>query len=413
MVLNSTMGVLGSMTMNTKTINALIEDINALRSPDGYLNAGIPNYNHLFGRDACVSALQLLDFDQEIARSTLETLARFQAKRRGIMNEAYPGKILHEHFPEGSSKILSLSLTTPNNLRRLFMLLLWRFPYYGAVDSGAWFIILLHRYFKKTGDEDFLRAMWPAALEVMSWLEARATNRPSGLVAYRRTYIFGLRNQSWKDTLTSTLKPPTAMVEVQGYYYEAYNCLSELSRSIFKNDHDAERFALKAEGIKESLSKLLWQKDTGYFALAVNDQGLLDTSVTSNPGHLLLTGILSDQQAESVVSRLMQNDMLTPFGIRTLSVGDESFSTASYQEGAVWPFDNWVFYQGLLKRGFIKEAAIIKEGIIAAYDHFGSIPELYTVSRDNKLSKDPESCIVQAWSAGALINMMTGVRPIL
>ncbi len=393
--------------------NSLIADIDALRSSDGYLNAGIPNYNHLFGRDACVSALQLLDFDQEIAHHTLIAMARYQAKRHGLMNEAYPGKMLHEHYPGGARQILSSSHGGINTLRRLYILLLWRFPYYGTVDTGAWFIILLHRYFKKTGDEELLRKMWPAALGVVTWLEARATNRPSGLVAYRRRYMFGLLNQSWKDTITSTLKPPTAMVEVQGYYYEAYNCLSELSVEVFDNHHDGERYVRKAEELKDSLNQYLWQEEAGYFSLAVNDTGEHDTSVTSNPGHLLFTGILSDKQVESVVSRLMADDMLTPYGIRTLSSVEKIFDVASYQEGAVWPFDNWVFYQGLLKNGYISEANIIKDGLLAAHRQFGNIPELYSVSKDNTLSRDPGSCVTQAWSSGALINMLTSQKSIL
>lgn len=401
------------MTTNTNINDDLIADIDALRSPEGYLNAGIPNYNHLFGRDACVSALQLLDFDHEIAHHTLTAMAKYQAKKRARMNEAYPGKVPHEHFPGGTKEVLLSSFTAKDRLRRLYILLLWRFPYYGTVDAGAWFIILLHRYFKKTGDEKFLREMWPAALGVISWLEARATNPTTGLIAYQRTYVFGLRNQSWKDTLSSSLKPPTAIVEVQGYYYEAYNCLAELSLRMFHNTYDCDRFALKAKVLKETLNRYLWREDDGYFSLAVNKSGEYDTSVTSNPGHLLFTGILSDEQARSVVNRLMREDMLTPYGIRTLSTTEEVFDPNSYQEGSVWPFDNWVFYQGLLKLGFAAEADTIKKGLFAVYDELGCIPELYSVSRDDKLSRYSESCIIQAWSAGALINMTTSQESIL
>jgi glycogen debranching enzyme len=401
------------MTKATETKNALIEDIDALRSPDGYLNAGIPNYDHLFGRDACVSALQLLDFDPTIAHSTLKTMARYQAKRRRRMSESYPGKMLHEHFPSSAKQIFSSAQGISDKLRKLYILLMWRFPYYGSVDVGAWFIILLHRYFKKTGDQALVREMWPAALGVVSWLEKRAANRPSGLIAYRRTYLFGLLNQSWKDTINSKLKPPTAMVEVQGYYYEAYNCLSELAMQVFHDSHKGELFARKAEKIKDSLNQFLWRDDMEYFSLAVNDRGQRDATITSNPGHLLFTGILSDKQAESIVSRLMADDMLTPYGVRTLSSADKSFEATSYQEGSVWPFDNWVLYQGLLKLGYISEATIIKDGLFAAYDELGIIPELYSVSGDNKLAVYPEACTIQAWSSGGLINMMTRKEPIL
>lgn len=401
------------MKFTSETEESLIDDINTLRAPGGYLNAGIPNYDHLFGRDACVSALQLLDYDQEIARSTLKTMAKYQAKRRGFMNEAFPGKMLHEHFPGGTKQILSSIHSNVDFLRKLYILLLWRFPYYGTVDAGAWFIILMHRYFKKTGDEQFLREMWPAALGVVSWLEIRATNRPSGLVAYRRMYPFGLLNQSWKDTLSSSLKPPTAMIEVQGYYYEAYNCLSELAIQVFHDTDNATHFNRKAEELKTSLNDIFWHEETGYFSMAVNDSGKHDSTITSNPGHLLFTGILSDNQARCIVDHMMQEDVLTPYGVRTLSSAEKTFDAASYQQGSVWPFDNWVFYQGLLKLGYVSEAAIIKKSLLAAYDHFNGIPELYSVSKDGEISRYPDACSIQAWSSGALINMITCEKPVL
>jgi len=391
----------------------LAKDIQALRAPDGYLNAGIPNYDHLFGRDACVSALQLLDFDETIARSTLAVLARHQAKRQGRMNEAFPGKILHEHFPDGIKQLLAPSHGHYDILRKLYLLLFWRFPYYGSVDSGAWFIILMHRYYKKTNDETFLRELWPHALDVISWLEKRAANRPSELVAYKRTYIFGLRNQSWKDTIGSSLEPPTAMVEVQGYYYEAYNCLAELSKEVFENEHEYERFIQKAKKLKRSLNEQLWHEDTNYFALAINDNNERDMAVTSNPGHLLFTGILSSEQTKLVVKRLAQKDMQTPYGIRTLASGEPRFNTGSYQQGSVWPFDNWVIYQGLLKNGYTKEATTIKNGLLAAYKQLDEIPELYSVSTQGVLSRYPNACTIQAWSAGALINMNTQENAVL
>jgi glycogen debranching enzyme len=401
------------MTDNAKIKDTLTQDIDALRSPDGYLNAGIPNYDHLFGRDACISALQLLDFDPTIAHSTLKTMVRYQATRRQLMHESYPGKMLHEHFPGGTKQLLSSARGLTDKLRKLYVLALWRFPYYGSVDVGAWFIILLHRYFKKTGDEALLREMWPAALGIVHWLDNRAANRPSGLIAYRRNYIFGLLNQSWKDTINATVRPPTVMVEVQGYYYEAYNCLAELAAEVFHNSDDSECFARRAQQLKDSLNHYLWREEMGYFSLAINDHDKRDDTITSNPGHLLFTGILSREQAESVVSRLMVDDMLTPYGVRTLSSAEQSFDATSYQQGSVWPFDNWVLYQGLLKLGYTSEAAIIKDGLFTAYRQLGHIPELYCVSKDNRLTSYPEACTIQAWSAGGLLNILTREKPVL
>lgn len=393
---------------------SLATDIDDLRAPEGYLRAGFPNYNHLFGRDACVSALQLLEYDDDIARCTLLILAYYQAKKRGLRNEAFPGKIAHEHFPGGFTQIMSAFLNDTDIFRKLYIVLLWRFPYYGTVDAGAWFIILLHRYYKKTGDEQFLREMWSAAEGVSTWLNADAISRVNGLVTFRQKYIFGLRNQSWKDTTGPTLEPPVATLEVQGYYYEAYRCLAELSLSVFKDSAATARYLHNAEKIKTSLNEFLWYKKANYFSLATNDAGERDETVTSNPGHLLFTGILSKEQADGVVRRLMSEDLWTPYGIRTLSTLDKEFDANSYQQGSVWPFDNWVTYQGMLKAGYEAEAEKIKDGLFAAHEEFGGIPELYTVSKSgHRLGEQRDACRVQAWSAGALMNMLVSKKPVL
>src|SRR5580658_7234584 len=88
--------------MDQKVIRAqLIEQLKQLRTTAGYYNAGIPNYEHLFGRDSCISALEVLHFDDEPARATLDVLAEFVGKRQALWREEYRGKILHEHYPGG------------------------------------------------------------------------------------------------------------------------------------------------------------------------------------------------------------------------------------------------------------------------------------------------------------------------
>lgn len=397
-----------------KLKQVLAADIDKLRAPKGYLNAGIPNYNHLFGRDACISALQLLTYDSSIAKQTLHVMARYQATKRGVRNEAYPGKLLHEHYPDGlSQKLISLVRDT-DKLRKLYTLLLWKFPYYGTIDAGAWFIILLHRYFKKTADEKMLRAMWPVALKIINWLESNACDSATNLVMYHRTYPFGLRNQSWKDTLTAGLKTPLAVVEVQGYYFEAYNCLAELAETVYKDETRAAEFKRGAQRLQAACQNLFWNEQMNYVSLAVNAGGERDDSVASNAGHLLFGGIMDKDQTEHIVKRLMDRDMWTPFGVRTLSSEDKLFDAHSYQQGSVWPFDNWVIYQGLLKNGYRTESENIRQGFFAAYEKLGVVAELYIVEKDSeKVLRHPEACTVQAWSTGAMMDMITSDEPVL
>ncbi len=293
-----------------------------------------------------------------------------------------------------------------DKLRKLLILITWRFPYYGSVDVGAWFMILLHKYYAATGDDELVRQLWPVVQGVLAWLENHADHTKIGLVGFRKHYIFSLKNQSWKDTLDIEIKPPVAMVEVQGYYFYAYKLMSQLSQEVMKDAEAAEVFNQKADKLQRAFKQHFKVMSDGSLPLAVDRRGQPVKVTTSNPGHLLFTGILEAGEAR-VVQRLFEPDLITKYGIRTESTSSPTFYANSYHRGSIWPFDNWVIYQGLLKTGYKLEAGQIKQSILLAQSDLGRIPELYGFDpASQKLFEIPGACTVQAWSAGALYNML-------
>ena len=80
-------------------------------------------------------------------------------------------------------------------------------------------------------------------------------------------------------------------------------------------------------------------------------------TIASNAGHLLWSGIVRPDRAERVVRRLMEPDMWSGWGIRTLSREESGVSIPiSYQNGSVWPHDNGIIAMGFKRYGFAKEA---------------------------------------------------------
>jgi glycogen debranching enzyme len=61
-------------------IEKLKKEIESLRHQRGFLLAGLPRFNKLFGRDSIISSWQLLDYDVSIAKNTLEILSELQGK---------------------------------------------------------------------------------------------------------------------------------------------------------------------------------------------------------------------------------------------------------------------------------------------------------------------------------------------
>ena len=80
-------------------LKKLFKEIEILKNKKyGFLNAGIPKYKRLFGRDSLISAWQLFNIDHRIAKNTLiKILARYQRKKIDPERDEEPGKILHKH----------------------------------------------------------------------------------------------------------------------------------------------------------------------------------------------------------------------------------------------------------------------------------------------------------------------------
>ncbi len=369
-------------------------DIESLRDPQyGYIRAGFPRFAALFGRDSCIVSWQLIDYDETIARQTIEILARLQGKEVNQLREEEPGKIVHEWHPN------------PQEYKSLP----WPLPYYGSVDSTPLFIFLCGLYFEKTADaKQELAAYWPHLALALEWCEKYGDLDGDTLLEYERKNPAGLLNQGWKDSHLDHLglKPPIELIEVQGYYYAALLLSAELALRL-KNDMLAKKIAERSKKLKETCIKEFWLSDKKFFATSLSESKFPDKRIASNPGHLLFSGILDgeEEKIKAIAERLFQDDMWTPYGIRTHAESNSDFDALSYHLGSIWPHDNWIIAQGFRKCGYNREYERIKQALLDAYAVLGEIPELYAVV-EGKIEKIPAACSPQAWASGALLNFI-------
>ena len=181
-------------------------------TPDGFVPyAGIPWYVAPFGRDALISALQVLPFEPALAAGTLRFFARHVGRVDDAFTDQEPGKIVHE-------------------LRRGEMAACREIPfipYFGSVDAPPLFVMLLAEYLRWTADTAFARELWPTAERVLAWMLANA-DAHRGYLTYLRRSSRGLTNQGWKDSLDAIMhadgrlaEAPIALAEAQGYFYAA------------------------------------------------------------------------------------------------------------------------------------------------------------------------------------------------
>lgn len=368
----------------------LLKEIGILKDKRGFLKAGLPQFNRLFGRDSLISAWQLLNINPKICKKTLEVLSKLQGRKINKKREEEPGKILHE-----------TDLKSKFHPKGYFP-----FPYYGSVDSTPLYLILFSFYFQKTKNIIFLKRYWKNILLALNWIFNFGDKDRDLFLEYKRKNPKGLFHQGWKDGFKNHLKvfPPVAIIEVQGYQYLALREIAKISKIL--GDKKLTKSLLKrTKKLKEKFNKKFWMPDKKYFCLALDNKKRQKKSITSNPGHLLFTGICEKGKENLVMKRLFKKDLWTPFGIRTHSELESDFQPKSYHLGAVWPHDNWLIAQGLKKLGYKKEYQKIKKALFSAYKKIGLLPEFYGVEK-GKLIQISSACHPQAWVTGALLNFL-------
>jgi glycogen debranching enzyme len=151
----------------------------------------------------------------------------------------------------------------------------------------------------------------------------------------------------------------------------------------------------RAEALRARLSALVPE------VMAVEAGDRVVEGAGSQLGWLLWADALDDDAREVAAERLCRPDILTAYGLRTLSSESPVFATHAYHRGTVWPFDSWLGWGGLRAAGRTEEAERVRTGVLSALDRLGRSPELYAVGLNGELEPVALSNRVQAWTVGA------------
>lgn len=367
--------------------------------PEGSIPAaGFPWYIAPFGRDSLVVALQTMEVYPERVWATLQVLAANQGLELDPFREEEPGKILHE-LRYGD---MARSGQIPHT------------PYFGSVDSTPLFVMTFARAYRSHRDEGMYDALIPNVHRALAWIEEYGDLDGDGLVEFGDKSGDGVHitQQGWKDSHDSLhwasgdeVEGPIALVEVQGYVHAAYAWLADVAEVRGDAAWTAE-LRDKAERVREAVEAAYWVPGAGFYAQALDGQKRPVDAISSNPGHLLYCGLPSGERAAMVAERLMQPDMLTRWGIRTLSSTMATYNPMSYHNGSIWPHDNSLIMAGLEAYGLSNESAAIARALVrlSAHDPERRLSELYCgfEAEDDRLGpvNYPVSCRPQAWAAG-------------
>ncbi len=391
---------------NKATFNRVIEraeqDLYLLRQSFGKhktVAAGVPWYSTLFGRDALITASQVLMLNPEVAKETLTLLAHYQGKVEDEWREEEPGKILHELRQGEMARCQEIPHT----------------PYYGTIDATPLWLMLYAEYYAWTYDKETLDKLWNNAISAMDWIDRNS--KETGYLGYIRKSRRGLANQGWKDSGDCIVNRqgelatgPIILSEVQAYTYAAKIRLAEIARMKKRIDL-SDRWLEEAKELKARFNRDFWMEDQHFCALALDGEGHQVDSITSNPGHCLHLGILTPERASSVAERLRAPDMFNGWGIRTLSSLSPAYNPMGYHIGSVWPHDNSLIAMGLRSLGLVEQALEVSQGLLdmTLAQSYQRPPELfcgYERNGDNSPVQYPVACTPQAWATGSVFQLL-------
>lgn len=326
-----------------------------------------------WGRDALISlpGLTLVTRRFDDAKKILETFARFRKN-----------SLIPNFFSDRDSEAA-----------------------YNSVDASLWYIDRVYQYMKYTNDINFLEKIWNALKDIISGYK-NGTIYDIGMDEdYLISHGPGL---TWMDVKIGDFYPTPRFrkaVEIQALWYNALKIMSGFSEILEKNDDYYDLSELVKKSFNEKYDLLYDVIDTHDFSLRPNIIFLVS-----------LDNTMIDKNRQKEIIDVIQDNLLTIFGLRTLSPHDQNYKESyignynkdlAYHNGTAWP---WLL--GFFIKGYVKLNNNSKKHREYAYEKFlepmikiygekwdGSIHEIF----DAEPVYTPRGCISQAWSVAEIM----------
>lgn len=293
--------------------------------------------------------------------------------------------------------------------------------HFNSVDASLWFIHAAFEYLDATGDlAVFSRALLPVIQRIIdayqngTRFDIHADSDGLILAGDSSTQL------TWMDAKCGDVAFTPRWgkaVEVNALWHNALCRVSRFCEQ--KHLPDANRYAQMTAEVGAGFAAAFWNEQQGYLNDTVMPDGSVDASL--RPNQIFAVSLpygppLSRQQQRAVVN-VVERELLTPYGLRTLNRQDARYKgrcegsayqrDEAYHQGTVWAFLIGPFVEAYLKvRDFSPEskqqAGRMLEPLTRHLTQdacLGSISEIFDGDPPHK----PRGCPAQAWSVGELI----------
>ena len=296
-------------------------------------------------------------------------------------------------------------------------------PQYNTVDAALLFLNCIWLYHARTGDDAFVREIWPCAIRIFEHYRAGTRHGihidADGLLCAGE----GLDQVTWMDVRIGAHLPTPRHgkpVEINAYWYNALRILARLAPLA---GADGAPFDALADAVGAAFRRAFWRPEARCLRDVVGTPPTAaDTQIRCNQIWAVSMPFtpLTREMAADVV-RCVRRALWTPLGLRTLAPDDPDFHPCyggpqpvrdlAYHQGTVWPFPLGGYYLAELRLGGPDAACRVARDLEALAPALregclGQLPEIY----DGAVPGDSRGCFAQAWSVGELLRVCEAVE---
>ena len=291
---------------------------------------------------------------------------------------------------------------------------------YNTVDATLWYFEAVRAYLEATGEFKFIRKqIYEKLADILAWhLHGTRYNihvDTDGLLCAGTPDV----QLTWMDAKVGdiVITPRSGKaVEIQALWYNALLTMADLAKK-FGDTKDEARYRAMADLCRQSFNGAFWNEE-GQCLFDVVQNGDRDSSVRPNQifAVSLYHSMLDVERAAKVVAKV-ESELLTPFGLRSLSPADEKYCPvyigspfdrdSAYHQGTVWGWLIGPFIDAY--RRVHGEAA--EERVSHMLQGFGThlfeaglgqISEIFDADPPHR----PRGCFAQAWSVAEVLRVL-------
>lgn len=294
-------------------------------------------------------------------------------------------------------------------------------PEYDTADATLWMFYAVWIYEKAGGDDAFIReTFYPKVKEILDWHKRGTLFNihvdPSDSLLFAGQQGMHL---TWMDAKTGDRVWTPRMgkpVEIQALWYNALKMTESWARKYKDQEYGIAIGTLAGEVLNNFRAKF-WNASRNCLYDVVDPSGVPDPKL--RPNQIFAVSLpfpLLDRDQQIAVVKVVQKELLTPVGLRSLEPADPDYKPryagdlpardSAYHQGTVWPYLIGPFVSAYLNAfGRGEDSVNYCRRLISRFEPelyvngLGTINEIY----DGDPPHLPRGCVGQMWSVAEIL----------